>query len=350
MWGTPKWIGNRQDRRRFIPTHVGNTSKAAFSASRISVHPHACGEHLVTQAYVTGPAGSSPRMWGTPLHTPQSSYRNRFIPTHVGNTKIERGKFFEGAVHPHACGEHLPFVHQADFLLGSSPRMWGTQLSDFPPQEYNRFIPTHVGNTEEREAKRRANLVHPHACGEHVANAQSPSSPIGSSPRMWGTLSPGIERGDGGRFIPTHVGNTAPGAAGKGCSAVHPHACGEHHPEDAPPLLTSGSSPRMWGTPDLFNDGEIPVRFIPTHVGNTGDGAPAGAACPVHPHACGEHPRRDCGYPAVRGSSPRMWGTRERKFITIEPVRFIPTHVGNTTQNELNQGSHTVHPHACGEH
>ena len=53
------------------------------------------------------PAGSSPRMWGTqPLHLYEGEGQ-RFIPTHVGNTDLDIDLPLTLAVHPHACGEHL---------------------------------------------------------------------------------------------------------------------------------------------------------------------------------------------------------------------------------------------------
>jgi hypothetical protein len=50
--------------------------------------------------------GSSPRMWGTPLTQLIDGVGIRFIPTHVGNTTSIFNRAFTPAVHPHACGEH----------------------------------------------------------------------------------------------------------------------------------------------------------------------------------------------------------------------------------------------------
>ena len=51
-----------------------------------AVHPHGCGEHQVDGVMIPREAGSSPRVWGTPQGTHDSSTQNRFIPTGVGNT------------------------------------------------------------------------------------------------------------------------------------------------------------------------------------------------------------------------------------------------------------------------
>ena len=147
-----------------------------------------------------------------------------------------------------------------------------------------------MGNTPLGAGDRRKHAVHPHACGEYLANWKALASPYGSSPRVWGIL-PHPSRGmRPWRFIPTRVGNTCIHQVGFWRLSVHPHACGEY-------IETPGHECRH-------------PRFIPTRVGNTtstANQAPFGA---VHPHACGE-------YPILYGK--------------IESVsRFIPTRVGNT--------------------
>ncbi len=172
-------------------------------------------------------------------------------------------------VHPHACGEHFGYAGSSQITCGSSPRMWGTRPAVRAVVERERFIPTHVGNTGCPGARPGVPPVHPHARGEHTAETTAARRKIGSSPRTWGTLSrlPGykVRR----RFIPTHVGNTSRDDSETWLTPVHPHARGEHPGAIPMRRATSGSSPRTWGT--LF-DGppeRNEPRFIPTHVGNT---------------------------------------------------------------------------------
>ena len=83
-------------------------------------------------AYQSDSAGSSPRMWGT-LDANLHGYAfERFIPTHVGNTKMTVAWCCALTVHPHACGEHLSGDGMIVTRSGSSPRMWGTRLSTLP--------------------------------------------------------------------------------------------------------------------------------------------------------------------------------------------------------------------------
>lgn len=70
-----------------------------------------------------------------------------FIPTHVGNMiemEQEQGALL---VHPHLCGEYLYDKFAGFVEIGSSPLMWGIHTNIYPVLTYDRFIPTHVGNT-----------------------------------------------------------------------------------------------------------------------------------------------------------------------------------------------------------
>ena len=49
--------------------------------------------------------------------------------------------------------------------------MWGTRYVDVKPHERERFIPTHVGNTGTVYKSVYLLPVHPHACGEHAGNS-----------------------------------------------------------------------------------------------------------------------------------------------------------------------------------
>ena len=167
MWGTPAEHHDRHPVRRFIPTHVGNTPESRSELWIYSVHPHACGEHGACRGSGRVSPGSSPRMWGTLSCAGGLGLLKRFIPTHVGNTRRPPFVSPAGAVHPHACGEHARGDHQHPRAVGSSPRMWGTRRLAVPPDVRDRFIPTHVGNTSPLPSRASGTPVHPHACGEH---------------------------------------------------------------------------------------------------------------------------------------------------------------------------------------
>ena len=152
------------------------------------VHPHACGELI--------------------FHGEQGKKRFWFIPTHVGNSSFLTIYPLSPSVHPHACGELDIEILRVAAEIGSSPRMWGTQVLRDPVFKSPRFIPTHVGNSPSVLHIGDTGSVHPHACGELSTRMTGPSRRVGSSPRMWGTLSRADRRNSHRWFIPTHVGNS----------------------------------------------------------------------------------------------------------------------------------------------
>ena len=86
-------------------------------------------------------------MWGTPNTSLRPARSVRFIPTHVGNSFGNLGWHLVTPVHPHACGELDLADNTADLSKGSSPRMWGTLNEYDEDKTRDRFIPTHVGNS-----------------------------------------------------------------------------------------------------------------------------------------------------------------------------------------------------------
>ena len=294
------------------------------------VHPHACGEYGGKRVLNDKTAGSSPRVWGIHDRSDAALQKRRFIPTRVGNTPRADWEWVQKTVHPHACGEYLGFLHPADVHAGSSPRVWGIPAGPGGEVLLPRFIPTRVGNTPRAAPACASCAVHPHACGEYRHAGRGHGDPGGSSPRVWGIqVVIGYDVVED-RFIPTRVGNTCRHDAGCGPGPVHPHACGEYWFAISSTRHTSGSSPRVWGI--LFGkqgDG-VGGRFIPTRVGNTPNAEGHATIGPVHPHACGEYSQRADSEATFSGSSPRVWGILFRKMQEItdcwQSSSVLPSH------------------------
>ena len=168
---------------RLWGTRTGPPTRCA----RAPVHPHACGEHRQKFQRDFVAVGSSPRLWGTLPRSVGAGGFHRFIPTPVGNTQKALGVLHHRSVHPHACGEHIFTQARRGHRFGSSPRLWGTQGLLAGRDMDDRFIPTPVGNTRHRIVFFDIVSVHPHACGEHLGLPASVANPYGSSPRLWGT-------------------------------------------------------------------------------------------------------------------------------------------------------------------
>ena len=167
MWGIRPQGGPLTRSARFIPTHVGNTLTLLTRGGPTTVHPHACGEYKKPISTPTIKGGSSPRMWGIRGWNREAENNDRFIPTHVGNTSRRQRVPSGSPVHPHACGEYGLVNGLLPYWVGSSPRMWGILELERQPMRVIRFIPTHVGNTENRVVGAVSWAVHPHACGEY---------------------------------------------------------------------------------------------------------------------------------------------------------------------------------------
>ena len=172
----------------------------------------------------------------------------------------------------------------------------------------------------------------------------------GSSPRVWGTRRLTSKSRDTMRFIPTRVGNTSIDTRSPMRGTVHPHACGEHGMGTCGRRALRGSSPRVWGTLKRRKYESDMCRFIPTRVGNTTYQSCCPQKCAVHPHACGEHLSSWYDSRRSTGSSPRVWGTLWPRPRVISIDRFIPTRVGNTHTTPAQGMEQAVHPHACGGH
>ena len=157
--------------------------------------------------------------------------------------------------------------------------------------------------------------------------------------------------GVGGKgIIPAYAGNTVPEIVTKWPAWDHPRVCGEHSILKAAANASTGSSPRMRGTPQQFQHGVRGRGIIPAYAGNTG--CPSARPCARwdHPRVCGEHFGFWLMVLSVPGSSPRMRGTHYASETTIPTHGIIPAYAGNTETWDYAPPSPRDHPRVCGEH
>jgi len=330
VWGTLRADGTELRIQRFIPTCVGNSANVSGYRTEKTVHPHVCGE-LHRSSQITRPScGSSPRVWGTLRRGISVFLIIRFIPTCVGNSRLPGGLLPVEPVHPHVCGELSPIPPENGGMTGSSPRVWGTLSALTEDEAYQRFIPTCVGNSDDDSLAVFHRPVHPHVCGELVRAVTFLEISTGSSPRVWGTRLKLEDPFFQVRFIPTCVGNSIPDDFVLYSLAVHPHVCGELRKGCSIIVYFYGSSPRVWGTPPSCVRPTAITRFIPTCVGNSETIRQQMMLFSVHPHVCGELRIFPDHRLLDAGSSPRVWGTLHRCRHSRDMCRFIPTCVGNS--------------------
>ena len=172
----------------------------------------------------------------------------------------------------------------------------------------------------------------------------------GSSPRMRGTPDSPSSARSWLRFIPAYAGNTWTNNKDWGTNPVHPRVCGEHELLAVRPSSDAGSSPRMRGTRRMFVLDVQHARFIPAYAGNTYRKKALASMAAVHPRVCGEHTCQRLWLSQIPGSSPRMRGTPSLSENSPATTRFIPAYAGNTHSCRCCPPRRTVHPRVCGEH
>jgi len=119
---------------RFTPTRVGTSRFSSSCSTRMSVHPHACGDKRRMFCASMADVGSPPRVWGQVLFPVLPVEAQRFTPTRVGTRLLLEDVVADPAVHPHACGDKVKASVVGYHSNGSPPRVWGQGIS--PRQRY----------------------------------------------------------------------------------------------------------------------------------------------------------------------------------------------------------------------
>ena len=108
---------------------------------------------------------------------------------------------------------------------------------------------------------------HPHAYGDKCVQSCCHKAVIGSSPRVWGQVQCTAFNGRCNRIIPTRMGTSGICINVVRFVRDHPHAYGDKYSSASCPIVSIGSSPRVWGQ-DEFRFGNIAVcGIIPTRMG-----------------------------------------------------------------------------------
>ena len=266
--GTATGPWNRFRLTRFIPACAGNSRWRDIDNESRSVHPRVCGEQDHEQLrYVQGD-GSSPRVRGTVFLISVSHEVCRFIPACAGNRPIFVLLWVFSSVHPRVCGEQQVRTVSGNEKGGSSPRVRGTAGRALNSASARRFIPACAGNSRLPAPVFARIAVHPRVCGEQVDQRVGRVPQCGSSPRVRGTVQLFRQPVDPGRFIPACAGNRRECGMSGSRFAVHPRVCGEQSCFHMPKCSPIGSSPRVRGTVLHFPKVDYIVRFIPACAGN----------------------------------------------------------------------------------
>ena len=166
LWGDLSTGGSTASSKRYIPTSVGRFLQHIRAITPNAVHPHVCGEIAVVPVTIVTCGGTSPRLWGDSGMSRCIFMPFRYIPTSVG--RFDRSIFLltRITVHPHVCGEISISRLRLGMLAGTSPRLWGDSALMVLINACGRYIPTSVGRLFSSTIASILNSVHPHVCGE----------------------------------------------------------------------------------------------------------------------------------------------------------------------------------------
>ena len=166
---------------RFIPACAGNRAALVLLPLYTPVHPRVCGEQWLLAALAAAAGGSSPRVRGTAVCPYAIACRSRFIPACAGNRPGPGRDPVPDPVHPRVCGEQAIASLAQTAVVGSSPRVRGTERSLAPLLLVLRFIPACAGNRSNATIWNRQCAVHPRVCGEQGGLGGFSPPSIGSS-------------------------------------------------------------------------------------------------------------------------------------------------------------------------
>src|SRR5690606_23796792 len=114
-------------------------------------------------------------------------------------------------------------------------------------------------------------------------------------------------------------------------------------------MTTPGTPPRAWGRPTIRCDFLQRRRYTPTRVGTTHRRWQNSSTVTVHPHARGDEQTGIAIRTIEGGTPPRAWGRHLRIHHENFPIRYTPTRVGTTSNQESASLASSVHPHARGD-
>ena len=308
-----------------------------------------CGEQITPSPNIPCLIGSPPRVRGTGPGRYAKREGGRITPACAGNSPSwgEHQRIRED--HPRVCGEqsHMrPFSHGRN---GSPPRVRGTDLVIQAGIEYVRITPACAGNSPLYEKDLPRSRDHPRVCGEQGAVRATTSPPIGSPPRVRGTVHGGPRGREGWGITPACAGNSISAPGSSPASGDHPRVCGEQAVALMVPLTVRGSPPRVRGTGQPKAPQTHGYRITPACAGNSGALHSLKRNMQDHPRVCGEQCRSTMTLQTYRGSPPRVRGTVFLKVCRTDIYRITPACAGNSRITALKRISTRDHPRVCGE-
>ena len=247
-----------------------------------------CGEQRHRQPWRCRTRGSPPRVRGTDCLKWRHFHVTRITPACAGNRSPQWMGGMGKWDHPRVCGEQTKLPNVTILPLGSPPRVRGTVLNFWIPDEMRRITPACAGNRTGCNRLYRPMGDHPRVCGEQFIDSLTIKSHRGSPPRVRGT---GLSM-----TCPSSSVGITPACAGNSYLAYgkeygvkdHPRVCGEQCRTPPHPGEGKGSPPRVRGTETAFFCSYMAERITPACAGNRSAFYSLNSIYSDHPRVCGE--------------------------------------------------------------
>ena len=172
---------------RITPACAGNRELIRTKLRWREDHPRVCGEQLRMCCHTHHRMGSPPRVRGTDTLSITPFSARRITPACAGNSFLASGKPKIKRDHPRVCGEQARTQGLTCIHLGSPPRVRGTGRYHGLYIELKRITPACAGNRQQDATVCTPTEDHPRVCGEQACLSFCKGFLLGSPPRVRGT-------------------------------------------------------------------------------------------------------------------------------------------------------------------
>ena len=246
--GTAPCNNHTSGRIRITPACAGNRAPPPAAGPRGEDHPRVCGEQAGAEGAEERFGGSPPRVRGTEHRRIQAGGIGRITPACAGNRHNDITSQALNWDHPRVCGEQIFLPQIFESLSGSLPRVRGTAGIRFMGESCVRITPACAGNSFPGPVWCKWVKDHPRVCGEQISGAKAAMRVMGSPPRVRGTDWQAFIRSVRRGITPACAGNRIRSRFSRRCLWDHPRVCGEQYQTYSICSPNSGSPPRVRGT------------------------------------------------------------------------------------------------------
>ena len=167
MRGKRRFLADAGEKTRITPADAGKTAPECQYPKQLEDHPRGCGENQSLLLIHEHRVGSPPRMRGKLFEGVSLLYVPRITPADAGKTHAGWGDNLFDKDHPRGCGENCLHLNSPTTILGSPPRMRGKPESTALIALLTGITPADAGKTRRSGRRSAKQGDHPRGCGEN---------------------------------------------------------------------------------------------------------------------------------------------------------------------------------------